>query len=365
MQHPSAYLKPEWIKTIRDNAPSAEQTGMLHPDQLELIYEQKWFRSLVPTAYSGLQLDLPEQVRLEESLAWADGSLGWVVTLCSGAGWFGGFIVPEAAKEIFNNAQLCLAGSGASTGTATITGKGYIVNGAWKYASGVHHATHITANCIIKQGEETILNSDGTPLALPFVFDKKDVTVLSAWKYVGMMATGSDAYEVKDLFVDKNRCFKLDPEAVVIDEPLYRYPFLQLAEITLAANISGLAVHFTDLCGPVFTERLKKPTIYPAQKFILVKTLDETVYHLTQARKEFYDAVDASWQVISNKKEIDGVILEKVSRASRHLAKTARQSVDTLYPYCGLMAANPETELNRVWRDIHTAGQHSLLTFDA
>ncbi|RYD84433.1 MAG: acyl-CoA dehydrogenase, partial [Sphingobacteriales bacterium] len=90
MQHPSTHLKPEWIKTIRENAPVAEQMGMLHPLQLALIYEQKWFMFLVPEAYSGLQLDLHKQVRLEESLAWANGSLGWVVTLCSGAGWFGG-----------------------------------------------------------------------------------------------------------------------------------------------------------------------------------------------------------------------------------------------------------------------------------
>lgn len=360
--HPSQNLKPEWVDIIRSAAPDAEQAGKLQPGQLELIYEQGWFKFLVPQAYSGLQLALPQMVRLEESLAWANGSLGWVVTLCSGAGWFGGFLDAGLAAEIMANPQLCLAGSGASTGTATISGDGYIINGTWKYASGAHHATHITANCIIKNGNETVLNDDGEPLILPFVFDKKDVRVFPAWKYVGMMATGSDAYEVKDLYVDKNRCFKIDPQYTIINEPLYRYPFLQLAEATLAANLSGLAIHFLDLCIPAFDDRMKNPRLTEPQKGYIKQLLADQTILINKVRAEFYEAVDNSW---SNFESADNNGLQEVSLMSRKLAKVSRESVDKLYTYCGLSAANPDTEINQVWRDIHTAGQHSLLTFES
>ncbi|WP_431199262.1 acyl-CoA dehydrogenase [Mucilaginibacter sp. P25] len=360
--HPSQNLKPEWVDIIRKAAPAAEQAGKLQPDQLALIYEQGWFKFLVPKVYSGLQLALPQMVRLEESLAWANGSLGWVVTLCAGAGWFGGFLDPALAAEIMANPQLCLAGSGASTGTATISGDGYIVNGTWKYASGAHHATHITANCIIKKGDETVLNDEGEPLILPFVFDKKDVSIFPAWKYVGMMATGSDAYEVKDLYVDKNRSFKIDPQYTVVNEPLYRYPFLQLAEATLAANLSGLAIHFLDLCGPAFDERMKNPRLTEPQKEYIQQLLADQIILLNEVRAEFYQAVDCSW---NNFDSADNNGLQEVSLMSRKLAKVSRESVDKLYTYCGLSAANPDTEINQVWRDLHTAGQHSLLTFES
>jgi alkylation response protein AidB-like acyl-CoA dehydrogenase len=361
MNHPSYHLKPEWIKIIRDAAPAAEKAGMLQPDQLALIYEQGWFKFLVPKVYSGLQLPLPDMVRLEESLAWANGSVGWVVTLCSGAGWFGGFLSPRIAPELLSHPHLCLAGSGASTGTATIADNGYIINGSWKYASGVHHATHLTANCIIKKGEETVLDKDGNPLILPFIFDRKDVTLVSAWKFIGMMGTGSDAYEVHNLFVEQDRCFKIDPDHAVIAEPLYQYPFLQLAETTLAANIAGLAVHFTDLCGPVFDEKIKSEKLSAGQKIILKQTLDRLTLELNAVRREFYQAVDASWEG-----SLTGAAahLQEVSTTSRKLAKTARECVDELYPYCGLQAANPDAEINQVWRDLHTASQHSLLTFE-
>lgn len=361
MDHPSHQLKPEWVKILRDAAPAAETAGKLQPAQLELIYEQGWFKFLVPKVYSGLQLALPDMVRLEESLSWANGSVGWVVTLCSGAGWFGGFLSPKIAPELLNDPHLCLAGSGASTGTATITDNGYILNGSWKYASGVHHATHLTANCIIKRWDEPVLQEDGSPLILPFIIDKKDVTILPAWKFVGMMGTGSDAYEVRDLFVEKDRCFKIDPFYAEIEEPLYQYPFLQLAEATLAANIAGLAIHFIDLCVPLFNEKIEGEELNAGQKITVKQLLESLTSRFNDVRKEFYLAVDASW---AGCLAGEATHLVWVSAASRKLAKTARECVDGLYPYCGLQAANPDTELNQVWRDLHTASQHSLLTFE-
>ena len=86
---------------------------------------------------------------------------GWL-RLCSGAGWFGGFISPEIAGAVFNKPHVCLAGSGAVSGTAEITASGYIINGSWKYASGAHHATHITANCIIKKDGKPVLDDHGS-----------------------------------------------------------------------------------------------------------------------------------------------------------------------------------------------------------
>lgn len=362
IKHPSYYLQPDWVKTIRGRATEAERNAKLHTDQLAIIYEQGWFKILVPAVYSGREMSLPELARLEESISWADGSVGWVVTLCCGAGWFGGFLQSEKAKAVFINPKICLAGSGASTGTATITENGYIISGTWKYASGAHHATHFTANCVIKKGDDIATDEHGNPLILPFIFDSKDVEVFPAWKYVGMMGTGSDAFKVTDLLVSTDCCFKIDPAAAVVNGDLYQYPFLQLAEATLAANISGIAIHFMDLCVKIFKEKLNEDKYTEAQKNILKQTQTRLHDELEVARLQFYKAVDHSWEAL---KKGDHAIqaLQDVSSTSRKLAKTARECVDQLYPYCGLQAANPESEINKTWRDIHTASQHSLLTF--
>ncbi|MGN6638816.1 MAG: acyl-CoA dehydrogenase [Mucilaginibacter sp.] len=355
--HPSVFIKPGWKDTIRRTATQAEQLGLLPPEQLELIYRQKWFKALVPAEYGGLELSLPALVSLQEALSWADGSFGWVFTLCCGAGWFAGFIDKGIAPEIFAGEDICLAGSGASTGEAVETRDGYIINGQWNYASGAHHATHFTANCVIKNGSETVLDEDGNPLILPFIVDRKDVKLLETWKYIGMVATGSHSFKIENLHVGRERSFKIDPDFTTIDKPLYKYPFLQLAEATLAANLMGMAIHFVDLTEVIIGQRMELNKYSDQQKLFLQDKLNTIKAAIAQSRKDFYNAVDASWVV---RRE---AMLAEVSRASRLLAKTAKESVDELYPYCGLKAAAPDTEINRVWRDLHTASQHTLLTF--
>jgi alkylation response protein AidB-like acyl-CoA dehydrogenase len=364
VNHPANLLQPEWVEIIRSEAAEAERTGLLQPKQLNLIYEQQWFKLLVPEVYSGTEKPLPEMVRLEESLAWADGSLGWVITLCSGAGWFGGFMPVKTAQQVFKNPKVCLAGSGASNGTATKTDRGFIINGKWKYASGAQHATHFTENCVIKEAQETVLGEDGTPLIIPFIIDAKNVTLISAWKYTGMIGTGSDAFEINNAFVPTENSFKIDPKFAVVNGPLYRYPFLQLAEATLAANLSGMAIRFMDLAEVIFQEKLGQNKLSSYQKSVLSATFKRLAVNFNQTRQAFYQALDQSWELLlDNKKSILKEALLEVSQNSRQLAKTARETVDELYPYCGLLAASPDTEINRVWRDLHTASQHSLLTF--
>jgi hypothetical protein len=90
--------------------------------------------------------------------------------------------------------------------------------------------------------------------------------------------------------------------------------------------------------------------------------LAEQENHLNTSRNLFYQAVNKSWEKMTSK-GLHELSLAGVSNTSKQLAKTARECVDTLYPYCGLVAAARPSEINQVWRDLHTASQHSLLTF--
>ena len=88
--HPSAFLPPALLTTVRSYAAEAEEHRRLHEEQLKLIYRERWFKMFVPGKYGGREHTLPEALKIEEALAFTDGSTGWVVTLCGGAGWFVG-----------------------------------------------------------------------------------------------------------------------------------------------------------------------------------------------------------------------------------------------------------------------------------
>ena len=299
------------ISVLRGEALEAERSGRLTDKQLNLIRSKKWFKLFVPKRFNGLGLTLPEVLRIEESLAWIDGSVAWVVTLCAGAGWFVGFAHQDFIKTLLDDDNFCFAGSGA-VGTADKEPDGFRINGSWKYASGSLHATAFTVNCAI----------NGTDEIRSFFLLPNEVIVKHTWNAMGMVATGSHSFEAKDQHIGTERQFIITPDHATLNDDIYQYPFLQLAEATLAANISGMALRFAELSG------------------------DKSNF-LDRYRNTFFDAIDNN-------------ILSKVSIVSHDLVKASREVVNDLYSRCGLSAANRDTEINRVWRNFHTAAQHSL-----
>lgn len=352
------------IQIIRDYAGLSEEMGELHPVLLKLAYDHHWFKLFVPEVYGGPGLMLPEILRLEEALSAADGSLGWTVTLCSGAGWFAGFLDPELAEAVFADHKVCFAGSGAVSGTAVQHENGYLINGSWNYASGALHATIFTANCVLKNSNgENVLDEKGNPQVKSFILKKGEVEVLSGWSYFGLVATGSHSFKVKDVVVPLNRTFEINKD-IKVKTPGFDYPFLQLAETTLAVNSLGMAQHFISLTKDSFTKRSGQKRYTDAQKAFFEKELIRCETEVKKVREEFYHVFDQSWDQLINNGVIAAELLSTVSAISRKLAHCSRRTADDLFPYCGLEAAKKETEINRVWRDLHTASQHSLLTFE-
>lgn len=357
IHHPSDIIAKEITDQIRDAAGEAEALKDLHPTQLKLIYQEGWLSMFVPQLYGGLGWSLPRVLEVEESLSWADASTAWVVTLSSGAGWFTGFLPPPLVAKITANEKMCFAGSGAATGTANQTEEGYEINGHWKYASGSLHATVFTANCVLHSGGLPQFNADGTPVVRAFLFFRNEVILQRHWDSMGMVATGSHSFEVKNLRVPAERCFSLDVADAVVKDPVFRYPFLQLAETTLSVNLSGMAMRFLDLCEILFARKTKSPGFQgPELNRYLANARDE----MHKQRSAFYAIVRRSWTLCEEGAGIPSDILHAVSDESYSLAHRSRQIVDSIYPYCGLTAASTGHEMNRIWRNLHTASQHTL-----
>ncbi len=349
--YPDSVLSPETIHVIRKTSARAEEQGRLSPEQLEIVYNEKWFHLFVPKEHGGLALSLPDAARLEESIAYADGSVGWVVTLCAGAAMFIGYLSENLANEIFSDPHVCLAGSGQATGRAKIIDGGFEINGSWPYASGAPHATHFTANCIIEPCGQI----------QSFVFKKEEVTLQPDWQHIGLKATAGYSFSVKDLQVPANRSFIIDPAQARLSHPVYRYPFLQLAKTTIAANIAGMCLSFFDLAKQLLTVKQHLNTRSEGVKNKGLQLITSGLAEIEHLRQKFYSALDASWSSHCANGEITSLELNAVSQSSLNLAQQSRNLVNGLYPYCGMYAARTDTMINQVWRNINTASQHTLL----
>lgn len=345
------------------NASLAEKIGALPADWLDRIYQEKWFKMFVPQELGGLGYSFPKALQVEEQLAKLDGSLGWTITLCAGAGWFVGFMDETLRKEVFPAPNLCLAGSGFVGGKANLVNGEYELSGEWTYASGALHATNLTANCEIFENGEPLLDAEGNPVINAFLLDKKEVEILGGWNYMGMIATGSHAFKAEKIKVPAFRAFEIKPEKTRLDDPIYKFPFLQFAETTLAVNILGISLHMIDLIEESFWRRHSYRNYDEKHLAYFQKTLKKKKRMLSKLKDEFYKEVEKSWEELVKEGKISNKKLKALSKISRRLTMKCRQYNADLYPFSGLEAAKTHTELNRVWRDFNTVSQHALLIF--
>lgn len=344
------------IPPIRTGAAAAEAAGFLVPEQQALIHQQGWLKMLAPRLSGGTEMPLPQVVRLEEEIAEADGSVGWVVTLCAGAGWFAGFLPPDTAREIISTPKVCLAGSGAPTGFADKEGEGYRITGRWDIASGAPMATHFTLNAVLRENGQPLAGPEGTPQIRAFVVPAAQVVVEPTWRSFGMKGSASHSYRIEGAWVPGSHAFTIDPAAATAPGTLYRFPFMLLAWVTLAANLSGMGRHFLQLAHEIVAARRQPPA--SAQD-----ALAQAAMALEGARERMYALLDQAWaQADGEEGRVDEALDAQLRQASRALVLAARKAVGEIYPYCGLRAAQENSDINRVWRDFHTASQHALFT---
>ena len=341
----------------------SEQLGQLCEEWLDKIYDTGYFKLFVPEPLGGLGLSLPQGLKVEEELSKADGSLGWTVTLCAGAAWFVGFLDPELSKEIFADTKVCLAGSGHVGGKAELIGEEYHVHGQWSYTSGALHASHFTANCEIIQEGKNLLDQMGKPVVRAFILRREEIKILDGWSYMGMLATGSHAFKAENVRIPRNRCFEILPDKVTLAQPIYRYPFLQFAEATLAVNILGISWRLQELIAESFWKRNETRNYGLKHLKYFLKQEKLTGERLNKAKEKFYSKVSDSWNELEKEGKISKKTLKSVSKASRKLTFLCRELNAKMYPFAGLEAAKTHTELNRVWRDFNTVSQHALLIF--
>src|SRR5262245_55954427 len=143
---------------------ASEEAGRLAAPLLKALHDAKLFRLLLPTWLDGFQLDPPEFVRIMEALGALDASVAWCIGQASGCSMAAAHLAPEIATEIFAPRDALLAWGTTTTSRAVAVDGGYRMSGSWRYASGIHHATWLGADCrVVRDDGSPVLRPDGTP----------------------------------------------------------------------------------------------------------------------------------------------------------------------------------------------------------
>ncbi|MBU7577419.1 MAG: hypothetical protein KAF40_05100 [Flavihumibacter sp.] len=318
----------EFIKLVRDTAREAELRGELPEAVWDQVITANWLNLYLPIDLRGMGMEFPEAVETLEKLAWIDGSLGWTITLCSGAHWFLGFLDKTLQADLLIKEGLCITGSGNAGGTAVPLDGGYWIKGEWPHASGASNATYLTAN----------FNIQGTIVAM--LLDAKEVELIGNWSTMGMKATASNGFKVTPQWIPARRAFVIDPERATHPDPVFKLPFELLAAYTLAVNITGMVKRFVELA-----EHQSRISTEP----------------FNQLRMELLQTCRDNWEQVKQGIGPEPSAIDVVSAQARSITRQALQLIQNLYGYQSLAGAKEDSELNRVWRNIHTAALHPLL----
>lgn len=345
------------INTIRNRAKSSEMTGELSPEILEYIYEHRLFKLFVPKELGGDMKPLPEAIRIFEEASKIDSSFGWLVTIGAGGGFFVPSLSEKACREIFLGQDAVIAGSGQATGKAVKTDGGYIVTGDWRYCSGAMHATAFTANCVIEDHDG---KEDGKIRSVAFT--PEQISIIKDWNTIGLKGTGSHTIAAENAFVPDERTFSIFEKISYVNEPLYSFPFLQFSQASFAAIAIGITRHFFEEAGEMIAERAAGWDVIPTRSQLAMERVEIAQKAFNEKVVEYYEGVEKVWDKHIAGETITEEEEHELSSLCIDTAAQAREAINTVFPYLGMDVVKEGNMILSIWKDIHTASQHLLLS---
>lgn len=223
---------------IEQHAAANETNQRLDQQVVDALVDSGIYRMWMPKEVGGVELSPTKSLELLANVAYADSGAAWVLMATGLAtGTTGAYIGDEAAAAIYSDEGFGLiAGQGTRMGSATTTDGGYLLSGDWQFASGIKHARYIhTAAVIAETGEPRI-----------FTLPVEQAEYSDNWDVIGLRATGSIDYSIRDVFVPEAWTYRVFVQEPARGGSLFRLGTMNFAGICHAGWTLGLARRLLD-----------------------------------------------------------------------------------------------------------------------
>lgn len=321
-------------------------------DLVRRLIEAGLFRMLQPRSVGGAELHPLEFAEVTQVLAAADASVGWCVCQNNGCAMTAAYLAPEIAREVFGPDDGILAwGPPGSPYPAHPVAGGYRISGKWRFASGSHHATWLGAHAPVA----------GTDTVRTLLFPRSSATMRDIWHVVGLRGTGSDEYEVADLFVPEEfSCDRDNPAECYEEGALYRFTSNQLYSCGFAGVALGIARAVIDAFVDLAANKSSRGAGKPIRENNVVQSqLAQSEARWRSARGFLRDAWHEAWERVERTGEQRARDRAMTRLASTWAIQQSREVVGTLYHAAGSVAIFEDHPFERRLRDIHAVLQQA------
>ena len=239
------------VPLLDRNAEWADEHGTLADDVVAALHRDQLFGMWVPEVLGGSELDPIESLEVLANLSYGDASAGWVVMAASlSIGTGAAYLADDAVAELWSRDRMpVIAGQGTRPGVAIPHDGGFLVSGAWSFASGIKQASHIHTLAII----------EGTGEPRIFVVPVEKATLIENWDVLGLRGTGSIDYTLDHVHVPDGYS-----HFAVTQEPrrggnLYHIGIIGFAEICHSGWALGVGRRLLDELAALVQQKAGRP----------------------------------------------------------------------------------------------------------
>jgi indole-3-acetate monooxygenase len=326
------------------------------------------FRMWLPLAIGGAELPPLQFLTVIEELSRQDGSLGWCTVIPAGYGRLAGALEEDVARTIFGTGKGVLAGTLNPTGKAVAAPGGYRVTGRWSYGSSIGFSDWVLGNCITEDATGPCRAADGGPEFRLCLFPRAEVEVFDIWHVSGLRATGSNDFQVTDLFVPQQHTiplvdFQPPPRR---PGPLYATPMTSTFVSCLASVALGIARAAIESVIEIgAAKKTAGSSTALRDKPLAQADLARAEGLVCAGRAYLFSELGMMWEDAVAGRAISLRARGQVRLAACHAMQSAIQAVDLMFQAAGGAALFQGSRLERCFRDIHTAGQHIAVSMQA
>ncbi len=359
------------VPLIEAAADRIEAERRIVPEIVVALHEAGIFHMLLPPALGGGGADIVAFNQVIQTIAAADASTAWCLGQQVASTQAAGYLDPKIAREVFGPPHGAVAWGPPSGAKAVVADGGYFVTGRWRFASGSGHCPWIGGHCAVQEADgKPRLDERARPVLRTMLFRKEQATFHDIWHVIGLRGTGSNAYEVRDLFVPEAYTTWRDlPADRRNDGPLYNVPLLTLYGIGFSGVGLGLARSCLDAFMTLATTKAARgigtPQLLRDNPLIQSDAAKATA-RLASASAFLNDMLHEIWETSVRTGRFALEQRARLRLAITGALEQSRRVVDFAYHAAGTNAIFAGSPFERRFRDMHTVtaqGQAHMSNF--
>lgn len=360
------------IPVLRERAVETENNRDLLPETVADLKAAGVHKLFTPRRYGGFEMDWGVHVDVTREIGRGCGSSSWVSSVVFCHNWLLARFPPDCQEEFWTNRPDAVIGTAfAGGGGMEETDDGFILNGRWKFSSGINHSDcAIVAAQVGKRDDDA--HSGRTQVFRMAMLLPSEYEVIDTWDSEGLRGTGSHDIKVVNQFVPKHRTILTEeatgttpPGAVLHDSYIYSVEFSPYFFTLVAGPMLGTAMGALE----EYTEQTKGRTGQMFGESIVDQVpvqvrLGESAAEIHSAHLSIDNINRYLHEEGASGRPLPGTTLNTVRRDLAYASRQCLSAASRLSGMMGVTAQSGRNPVQRHFRDCRTISTHGGLQWD-